>query len=271
MPPCVYLVSGSLPRLPTRITLLMPRAMECVSSNAGWVRPVAGAGWPVAHGTSGRGRRLPTCRRIRMRHRTRRRRAGPSRGPGRAIRRRRTRRPASPSAPIAPNGVHGAVRNTLASNKRSLRIDESARMRTRNVSTPQMFGLRSFRRLRPCLLIRAFAMSPLCDTRAPWCRSASRAVVHGDRVPRIGSHAIAGARSLATFVQPRAQIHVSSDHRRRPPHGVGRTERPAGNQRDLRGRRRARQRRRGPFGGAHAATRPADHRPRRPGARAASK
>ena len=45
-------------------------------------------------------------------------------------------------------------------------------------------------------------LPPLCDTRAPWCRSASRAVVHGDRVPRIGSHAIAGARSLATFVQP---------------------------------------------------------------------
>src|SRR5688572_25247900 len=40
MPPCVYLVSGSSPRLPTRITLLMPRAMECVSSNAGGARRV---------------------------------------------------------------------------------------------------------------------------------------------------------------------------------------------------------------------------------------
>ncbi|MUV15566.1 response regulator [Lysobacter sp. HX-5-24] len=118
--------------------------------------------------------------------------------------------------PIAPQRVHGAMRNTLASNKRSLRIDESARMRTGNVSTPQMFGRRSFRRLRACLLIRAFAMSPLCDTRAPWCRSASRAVVHGDRVPRIGSHAIAGARSLATFVQPRARsmyrVIIVDDH-----------------------------------------------------------
>src|SRR3546814_19184372 len=28
MPPCVYLVSGSLPRLPTRMALLMPRAMD---------------------------------------------------------------------------------------------------------------------------------------------------------------------------------------------------------------------------------------------------
>src|SRR5207342_252018 len=35
IPPWVYLVSGSSPRLPTRITLLMPRAMECESSNAG--------------------------------------------------------------------------------------------------------------------------------------------------------------------------------------------------------------------------------------------
>src|SRR5690606_6907372 len=45
MPPCVYRTSGSLPRLPTRIALLMPRAMGTVLYEfAVWdpTRPVGG-------------------------------------------------------------------------------------------------------------------------------------------------------------------------------------------------------------------------------------